>query len=81
MSTPIKKLIAQHRHCDETWSTVEAAVRGAKWEEAAAAYDAFVKAHGFRPETAAMFEDMPHNLEEPHALGRPRGPPAGAPPG
>lgn len=35
----------------------------------APAYDAFVKAHGFRPETAAMFEDMPHNLEAPHALG------------
>lgn len=44
MSTPSKKLIAQHRHCDETWSTVEAAVRGAaKWDEARCAYEAFVK--------------------------------------
>lgn len=42
MSTPVETLIAQHRHCDETWSTVEAAVRGAKWNEAAGAYGTFV---------------------------------------
>ena len=35
----------------------------------ASAYDGFVRAHGFEPRSAAMFEDMPHNLEEPHALG------------
>jgi putative hydrolase of the HAD superfamily len=35
----------------------------------APAYQAFVKAHGFAPASAAMFEDMPHNLEQPHALG------------
>jgi putative hydrolase of the HAD superfamily len=35
----------------------------------ASAYDGFVKAHGFDPALAAMFEDMPHNLEEPHILG------------
>lgn len=33
------------------------------------AYNAFLKAHGVRPATAAMFEDLPHNLESPHALG------------
>jgi len=33
------------------------------------AYDAMLKAHGVEPLGAAMFEDMPHNLEAPHALG------------
>lgn len=33
------------------------------------AFDRFVKAHEVRPGTAAMFEDMPHNLEEAHRLG------------
>ncbi|MEZ5818926.1 MAG: pyrimidine 5'-nucleotidase [Hyphomicrobiaceae bacterium] len=35
----------------------------------ATAYAAFVKAHGVPTTAAAMFEDMPHNLEEPHVLG------------
>lgn len=35
----------------------------------AAAYDAMLKAHGVEPGVSAMFEDMPHNLEAPHALG------------
>lgn len=35
----------------------------------AAAYASFLKAHGVAPDRAAMFEDMPHNLVEPHALG------------
>src|SRR5262245_28575415 len=35
----------------------------------AACYDAFVKAHGVHAGMAAMFEDMPHNLEAPHVLG------------
>ena len=35
----------------------------------APAYAGFVKSLGVAPETAAMFEDMPHNLEQPHALG------------
>jgi putative hydrolase of the HAD superfamily len=34
-----------------------------------ACYDQFLKAHGVAATTAAMFEDMPHNLEAPHALG------------
>jgi putative hydrolase of the HAD superfamily len=34
-----------------------------------ACYDAFLKAHGVAAPMAAMFEDMPHNLEAPHALG------------
>jgi putative hydrolase of the HAD superfamily len=33
------------------------------------AYDAFLKAHGVTGPAAAMFEDLPHNLESPHALG------------
>ena len=33
------------------------------------AFDAFVKRHAVSPSTAAMFEDMPQNLEVPHALG------------
>ncbi|HZA01978.1 MAG TPA: pyrimidine 5'-nucleotidase [Hyphomicrobiaceae bacterium] len=33
------------------------------------AYAALRKAFGVEPKAAAMFEDMPHNLEEPHALG------------
>jgi putative hydrolase of the HAD superfamily len=33
------------------------------------AYDRFLKAHGVGPAGAAMFEDIPHNLEAPHALG------------
>lgn len=35
----------------------------------ATAYNAFLKAHGVTATSAAMFEDMPHNLEAPHALG------------
>ncbi len=34
-----------------------------------ACYDQFLQAHGVEAKTAAMFEDMPHNLEAPHALG------------
>lgn len=34
-----------------------------------AAYESFLKAHGVAPHRAAMFEDLPHNLEAPHALG------------
>jgi len=33
------------------------------------AYNAFLKAHGVEAKAAAMFEDLPHNLESPHALG------------
>jgi putative hydrolase of the HAD superfamily len=35
----------------------------------AAAFDHFVRAHGVAAREAAMFEDMPHNLEVPHAMG------------
>ena len=34
-----------------------------------AAFERMMKLHDVAPETAAMFEDMPHNLEAPHALG------------
>jgi putative hydrolase of the HAD superfamily len=34
-----------------------------------ACYDQFLKDHGVLAPEAAMFEDMPHNLEAPHALG------------
>ena len=33
------------------------------------AFDRMVRRHGVSPRTAAMFEDMPHNLEAPHTLG------------
>jgi putative hydrolase of the HAD superfamily len=33
------------------------------------AYATLRKAYDVEPRSAAMFEDMPHNLEEPHALG------------
>jgi putative hydrolase of the HAD superfamily len=33
------------------------------------AFDRMVRRHGVAPERAAMFEDMPHNLEAPHVLG------------
>lgn len=33
------------------------------------AYDAFLKAHNVTASEAAMFEDMPYNLQVPHALG------------
>jgi putative hydrolase of the HAD superfamily len=33
------------------------------------AFNRMVARHGLAPEVAAMFEDMPHNLEAPHALG------------
>jgi putative hydrolase of the HAD superfamily len=33
------------------------------------AYDRFLKAHDVTAREAAMFEDLPHNLEAPHALG------------
>lgn len=34
-----------------------------------ACYDHFLKLHGVDATRSAMFEDMPHNLEAPHALG------------
>lgn len=33
------------------------------------AFDRMVRRHGVAPRQSAMFEDMPHNLEVPHALG------------
>ena len=33
------------------------------------AYKLMIKAHGVDPAQAAMFEDMPHNLEVPHDMG------------
>jgi putative hydrolase of the HAD superfamily len=33
------------------------------------AFDRFVKAHGIAAPRAAMFDDLPHNLETAHALG------------
>ena len=33
------------------------------------AYDRLLASHGVEPTAAAMFEDMPHNLEPAHALG------------
>jgi len=33
------------------------------------AFDRMVRRHGVAPHSAAMFEDMPHNLEAPHVLG------------
>lgn len=33
------------------------------------AFDRMIKRHAIAPGEAAMFEDMPHNLEAPHALG------------
>lgn len=38
-------------------------------KEQAEAYHAFLKRHDVRPQEAAMFEDMPHNLEPAHLLG------------
>jgi putative hydrolase of the HAD superfamily len=35
----------------------------------ASAFDRMVARHGVSPQAAAMFEDMPHNLEAPHQLG------------
>jgi putative hydrolase of the HAD superfamily len=35
----------------------------------APAYDGFLARHGVDGTQAAMFEDMPHNLEVPHAVG------------
>jgi putative hydrolase of the HAD superfamily len=35
----------------------------------AAAFATFVARHGVTPPRAAMFEDMPQNLEQPHVLG------------
>ena len=33
------------------------------------AYERFVKAHGVAPRQAAMFDDLPHNLETAHLVG------------
>ena len=38
-------------------------------KEQRAAYNKFLERHGVTPSTAAMFEDMPHNLEPAHDLG------------
>jgi putative hydrolase of the HAD superfamily len=35
----------------------------------AEAFNRMVRLHGVAPREAAMFEDMPHNLEAPHVLG------------
>ena len=32
-------------------------------------YDRFLRLHAVDPRAAAMFEDIPHNLEVPHGLG------------
>ncbi|XSG81629.1 MAG: pyrimidine 5'-nucleotidase [Methyloligella sp. ZOD6] len=34
-----------------------------------ATYDRFLKAHGVKAPSAAMFDDLPHNLKPAHALG------------
>jgi hypothetical protein len=33
------------------------------------AYDRFIRVPGIAPQSAAMFDDLPHNLEPAHALG------------
>ena len=33
------------------------------------AFDRMMRRHNVAPKEAAMFEDMPHNLEAPHTLG------------
>jgi putative hydrolase of the HAD superfamily len=38
-------------------------------KERAEAYHTFLERHGVAPKAAAMFEDMPHNLEPAHLLG------------
>ena len=38
-------------------------------KEKAEAYHNIIASHGIDPAEAAMFEDMPHNLTAPHALG------------
>jgi putative hydrolase of the HAD superfamily len=38
-------------------------------KEHAAAYERLLASHAIAPDRAAMFEDMPHNLTAPHALG------------
>ncbi|MFM9939985.1 MAG: pyrimidine 5'-nucleotidase [Hyphomicrobiaceae bacterium] len=38
-------------------------------KERAEAYHTLLASHGVKPERAAMFEDMPHNLEAAHMLG------------
>ena len=38
-------------------------------KEKAEAYHRMLASHGVDPAAAAMFEDMPHNLEPPHLLG------------
>ena len=38
-------------------------------KEKAEAYHGVLKSHAVDPAAAAMFEDMPHNLEAPHQLG------------
>lgn len=38
-------------------------------KEKAEAYHRLLASHGVKPAEAAMFEDMPHNLEAPHMLG------------
>jgi len=45
------------------------AARGFVPKPEADAVDRMVQRHGVAPQRAAMFEDMPHNLEAPHALG------------
>lgn len=40
-----------------------------KPKPAAATYAQFLKSHGVHPQRAAMFEDLPRNLVEPHRLG------------
>lgn len=46
-------------------------IRDAGWtpKPHRATYEKFIAAHGVDPATAAMFEDLPQNLEAAHALG------------
>jgi putative hydrolase of the HAD superfamily len=54
------------RHFDAMFDIVAA---GFEPKPRQIAYDRFVRAHGVDPARAAMFEDMPRNLEVPKALG------------
>lgn len=53
-------------HIEDSFGIIEA---GFMPKPQPAVYEAFLRTHAIDPTTAAMFEDMPRNLEAPAALG------------
>jgi putative hydrolase of the HAD superfamily len=62
----VMQRLAIHHHFEDVFDIIAAELEP---KPQAQTYDLFLARHGVDPEKAAMFEDLAHNLEIPHALG------------